>query len=760
MKSNGRPGEIELNSLFKASAIDNIDFNDEKVIEPLIDFINTLPYLIMLIGVKKDHHKILLVNEQMARSLGKSVDELLGKNILDYLPPKAKKRRLKYEQKMLNTKKPVFFEDKREQRFFSNEYYPLIDEQDDISYGLIIVRDVTEKNKQIKQKINRKEAYYEGLIENTMDLITVINKKGEILYTSPSMRKILGYTQNERIGKNAFTNIHPNDKTKLKRYLKELISTPNLTKTVTFRIKDKQGTWHHFESFANNQLENKQIKGIIINSRDISTRVKQELEKSAILDNTSEIIAFHDSNHEIIWANKAYQTETGNTLDQLKGKKCYHAWGLDTICERCPITKALESGETHQAIFSPENQKHWPSDFKTWLIKADPVKNEDGKIIGAIELSYDITKEKKADEAIKRAKNHLEKLVNNTSELIFTVDNTYKITLWNQTAENITGMKIKKMIGKDIRKIERFDNSSEIQAFLKKQFNKQPSSINEISINTLFGSKRAFQVSTSLIKDNHQNITDIIFICKDITNRERAYGKLLSGQSYLIEDPTLDMTISLFNSTMSSNRSGLFITRIQYEDVIQQVKKNQATIALLSTTPLPNVNTIHDLKTLEKKISTFVSKHHDNIICITRCDFLFTLFGFEPVLSILYRINDIIRKKQAILLLQINNELLNETQYELLKEEYQLLPSKEIKEIYLDDSLLEMLAHIYEENQSNTRVYQKNLCSQLSISKVTAQKRIDALIEKDLVFSRKQGRIKNLFITDKGKELLHKQMKS
>jgi predicted transcriptional regulator len=127
------------------------------------------------------------------------------------------------------------------------------------------------------------------------------------------------------------------------------------------------------------------------------------------------------------------------------------------------------------------------------------------------------------------------------------------------------------------------------------------------------------------------------------------------------------------------------------------------------------------------------------------------------VLNTFYEINDIIRKNQAILLLQINQQLLKEKEFQLLSEEYQSLPSKQIKEIYLDDKLIELLTFIYEQKQSNRNVYQKNICNELSISKVTAQKRIDDLIDKGLIFSKKQGRTKNIHITEKGKEFLKKQ---
>jgi two-component sensor histidine kinase len=49
---------------------------------------------------------------------------------------------------------------------------------------------------------------------------------------------------------------------------------------------------------------------------------------------------------------------------------------------------------------TPENQPHWPPDQGSWLVRAAPVKDAKGKIIGAIEVAHDITERKKAEEAL------------------------------------------------------------------------------------------------------------------------------------------------------------------------------------------------------------------------------------------------------------------------------------------------------------------------------------------------------------------------
>ena len=56
------------------------------------------------------------------------------------------------------------------------------------------------------------EAYYQSLIEDALDIITVTDRLGIIQYASPANRRVLGYDPEELIGKNAFLLVHPDDR--------------------------------------------------------------------------------------------------------------------------------------------------------------------------------------------------------------------------------------------------------------------------------------------------------------------------------------------------------------------------------------------------------------------------------------------------------------------------------------------------------------------------------------------------------------------
>jgi len=139
-------------------------------------------------------------------------------------------------------------------------------------------------------------------------------------------------------------------------------------------------------------------------NQDIAQRKKveeqlreSEHEKALVLDNASEIIAFHDRDHKIKWANKAYLKATGLTLGEIKGKKCYVVWGLDRVCVGCPVIEAIKAEGVRRVELTPQNQPHWPDDQGSWMVSAAPVEDNEGNIIGAIEVAYDITEQRKLE---------------------------------------------------------------------------------------------------------------------------------------------------------------------------------------------------------------------------------------------------------------------------------------------------------------------------------------------------------------------------
>jgi len=173
--------------------------------------------------------------------------------------------------------------------------------------------------------------------------------------------------------------------------------------------------------------------------------------KDYILENAPGIIALHDTGQNILWANKAYREATGLKEEELIGKKCFLAWGLDKPCQNCPVTSAIATGLPAEAEMTLENQDHWPESQGNWLVKAVPLKDEKGTIVGAIEMAFEISKEKnKEKKKIDEAEGKFRAIAETIMDAVIMIDEKGRVTYWNPASEKIFGYYTAEMIGKDV----------------------------------------------------------------------------------------------------------------------------------------------------------------------------------------------------------------------------------------------------------------------------------------------------------------------
>ncbi|MCP4353825.1 MAG: transporter substrate-binding domain-containing protein [Desulfobacterales bacterium] len=120
-------------------------------------------------------------------------------------------------------------------------------------------------------QIRRREERFRGLTEHGTDITQAFKKDGTIVYQSPSHKTILGYEQNELVGKSAFDLFHEQDIPQWHEVLDTVLRKQEVY-TFVHRIRHKQGHYRYVESNCVNLLRKKALKAIVINARDITER--------------------------------------------------------------------------------------------------------------------------------------------------------------------------------------------------------------------------------------------------------------------------------------------------------------------------------------------------------------------------------------------------------------------------------------------------------------------------------------------------------
>jgi diguanylate cyclase (GGDEF)-like protein/PAS domain S-box-containing protein len=127
-----------------------------------------------------------------------------------------------------------------------------------------------------EEAVRRSEAHFRSLIENGMEIITILEPDWTIRYETSSVERILGYTPAERIGKNAFERIHPDDQVRVREALGRLLLSAGPGQGVEIRCQHKSGAWRWLEVRGNNLLADPDVRGVVVNSHDITDRKRAE----------------------------------------------------------------------------------------------------------------------------------------------------------------------------------------------------------------------------------------------------------------------------------------------------------------------------------------------------------------------------------------------------------------------------------------------------------------------------------------------------
>ena len=90
------------------------------------------------------------------------------------------------------------------------------------------------------------------------------------------MRHLLGWDPAEVVGKSAVELVHPDDLGPALEQIRLSRDTPGAGRPLTVRVRHRDGSWRVFEAIGRNLLDDPRVRGIIVNSRDVTERRQAE----------------------------------------------------------------------------------------------------------------------------------------------------------------------------------------------------------------------------------------------------------------------------------------------------------------------------------------------------------------------------------------------------------------------------------------------------------------------------------------------------
>lgn len=155
------------------------------------------------------------------------------------------------------------------------------------------------------------------------------------------------------------------------------------------------------------------------------------------------IISVQDKNYKLI----SYNREFSKRFAPSPGDYCYAAYkGLSRKCENCPVEKTFIDGKSH---YSEETGVNKDGTVTHWIVKTAPMKNETGDIIGAMEMSFDITYRKQLEVQLAQSEKKYYAIFNNIPNAVFVLDaTTFEILDCNSSIGSVYGYLKQDVVGR------------------------------------------------------------------------------------------------------------------------------------------------------------------------------------------------------------------------------------------------------------------------------------------------------------------------
>jgi diguanylate cyclase (GGDEF)-like protein/PAS domain S-box-containing protein len=116
------------------------------------------------------------------------------------------------------------------------------------------------------------EARLSSLVQHASDLITVIDENARVLYQSPSIERVLGYSAEDVVGRRFDELLAPGEEARLLPLLADDGAHGREGEILECSLRHRDGSPRQFEILRTNLLHDESVGGIVLNGRDVSER--------------------------------------------------------------------------------------------------------------------------------------------------------------------------------------------------------------------------------------------------------------------------------------------------------------------------------------------------------------------------------------------------------------------------------------------------------------------------------------------------------
>lgn len=359
-----------------------------------------------------------------------------------------------------------------------------------------------------------------------------------ILFVNDNLARLMGYKREEVLGRTTPDFYYDQ---KDRKHILQTLKKNGYVHNQEIRVKKADGNpvWVLL-SVEITQIGDEQV--VISGLYDISQRKRTEeaLEKernfiSAILDTTSSLIIVLDREGQVVRFNKACESVTGWAFKEIKGK---HFWDFLLLPEEVERVREVFK-ELRAGIFPNTTENYWLTKdgrrrLTAWTNTA--LMNEKGRVEYIIGTGTDITDHREIENALMESEKKYRELVENANSIILRWNSRGNITFFNEYAQKFFGYSEKEILGQNVMETivpERDSAGLDLRAMIEDIGQNPENYISNENENIKKNGERVWITWTNKpIYDDSENVTEILSIGKDDTERKKAEDAIATRLKY------------------------------------------------------------------------------------------------------------------------------------------------------------------------------------------------------------------------------------
>jgi PAS domain S-box-containing protein len=391
--------------------------------------------------------------------------------------------------------------------------HPILDDQ---GHRYRVVGSIHEftMRKQAEDAQRQIEEQYRTVAQTATDAIVSIDENSQIIFANPSTSKLFGYDSAELMGR-SLTMLMPESlrelhKAGLQRYLATGVRHINWQGIELIGLRKDGGEFPVEVSFGEVTRQGHRVfTGFI---RDITERKRAEDRVRQVIDTIPALVwsALPDGSRDFL--NQPWMKYSGLSRDEALG------WGWTKAVS--PEDRPILVDEWRKALASEEpferevRFRRADGEYRWFLVRAVPLRNEQGKIVKWYGTSSDIDDRKRAEDRIRL-------IIETIPTLVWTLQPDGAVDFVNQRWMDYTGISLEEAIKDPKRPIHPEDLPRVVEKWLA-DFAAGKASEDELRLRRVDGEYRWFLMRTMALRDERGNVIKWYGVSIDIEDRKRA----------------------------------------------------------------------------------------------------------------------------------------------------------------------------------------------------------------------------------------------